>query len=87
MKIEIVYALKNEQFFYTENVEKGTTVEDALADSKLLKEFPNLDISKVGIFSRVVKKDEVLNENDRIEIYRPLLIDPKEKRRERAKTK
>jgi putative ubiquitin-RnfH superfamily antitoxin RatB of RatAB toxin-antitoxin module len=86
MKIEIVYALKNEQFFYTEEVEEGTTVGEALASSQLLKEFPNLDISKVGIFSQAAKKEDELNENDRIEIYRPLLVDPKAKRRERAKT-
>jgi len=85
MKIEIVYALKNEQFFYTEEVEKGTTVGDALKNSQLLKEIPNLDISKIGIFSRAVKSDEILSENDRIEVYRPLLIDPKQQRRDRAK--
>ena len=85
MKIEIVYALKNEQFFYTEEVAKGTTVGDALKNSQLLKEFPNLDISKTGIFSRAVKSDEILSENDRVEVYRPLLIDPKQQRRDRAK--
>jgi len=84
MKIEIVYALKHEQFFYTEEVAEGTTVGEALQQSKLLKEFPDLDVSKVGIFSRAVKKEDVLQEMDRIEVYRPLLIDPKQQRRDRA---
>jgi putative ubiquitin-RnfH superfamily antitoxin RatB of RatAB toxin-antitoxin module len=85
MKIEIVYALKHQQFFYTEKVKENTTIESALKNSQLLKDFPNLDVSNIGIFSRAVKKNEILQENDRIEIYRPLKIDPKEKRRERAK--
>ncbi len=84
MKIEIVYALKNKQFFYTENIDDGTNVGQALARSKLLKDFPNLDISKVGIFSRPVNENYILQENDRIEIYRPLIIDPKEQRKQRA---
>ena len=85
MKIEIVYALKHQQFFYTEKVKENTTIASALKNSQLLKDFPNLDVSNIGIFSRAVKKNEILQENDRIEIYRPLKIDPKEKRRERAK--
>lgn len=84
MRIEIVYALKNEQFFYTEEVAEGITVGEALQHSQLLKEFPNLDISKVGIFSKVVKKEDILHDMDRIEVYRPLLIDPKQQRRDRA---
>ena len=82
MKIEIAYAPMEEQFLFVEEVEEGCTVGEALAQSKLLQEFPDLNIDMVGIFGRVVEKDLVLNELDRIEVYRPLKIDPRERRRQ-----
>lgn len=85
MKIEIVYALKEQQKLYVEEVAEGTTVEQAIQSSKLLKEFPELDVSKLGVFSKLVKPNYVLHEGDRIEVYRPLIADPKVKRREKAK--
>ncbi len=85
MQIEIVYALKYEQFFYTEEVSDGCTVQNALDKSQLLHDFPDLDISNVGIFARPVKKDDILKNGDRIEVYRPLKVDPKARRRERSK--
>lgn len=81
MKIEVAYAPLEEQFLYVEEVEEGCTVGEALAQSKLLQDFPDINIDKVGIFGRVVEKDWVLRELDRIEIYRPLKIDPRDRRR------
>ena len=81
MKIEIAYAPLEEQFIFVEEVTEGCTVGEALAQSKLLQEFPSLNTDKVGIFGRVVDKDWVLRELDRIEVYRPLKVDPRDRRR------
>lgn len=84
MKIEIAYALPEKQYLFVEEVEEGTTVEQALKTSKLLKEFPDLSIDKVGIFSQLVIKETVLREGDRIEVYRPLKADPRDRRRKKV---
>lgn len=84
MKIEIAYALYSEQYLDVEDVVEHTTVLQALNQSKMLQRFPDLDIEKVGIFGKVVKHDQRLREGDRIEIYRPLKADPKDRRRERV---
>lgn len=84
MKIEVAYALPEKQYLFLEEVPEGTTVIDALKQSKLLKERPDLDISKIGIFSQVVKPDTVLREGDRIEVYRPLEADPRDRRRKQV---
>lgn len=63
----------------------GITVQDALNESLLLETYPELIDLSVGIFSQPTSLDAVLLDNDRVEFYRPLLLDPKEKRRERAK--
>lgn len=84
MKIEVVYALEEEQFLFEEEVPEGATVETALKTSMLLKKFPDLDISKVGVWSQVVKLDQVLREGDRIEVYRPLKADPRDRRRKQV---
>jgi len=81
MKIEIAYALLEEQFLFVEEVAEGCTIEEALAQSKLLQEFPDLNTDKVGIFGRVANKDQVLHPMDRIEVYRPLKVDPRDRRR------
>ena len=81
MKIEVAYALLEEQFLFVEEVPEGATVEQALAKSQLLKAFPDLNIDKVGIFGRVVNQDQVLQPMDRIEVYRPLKVDPRDRRR------
>ncbi|MGE4499327.1 RnfH family protein [Hydrogenovibrio thermophilus] len=84
MKIEVAYALEEEQFLFEQEVPEGTTVETALKTSMLLKKFPELDISKVGVWSQVVKLDQVLREGDRIEVYRPLKVDPRDRRRKQV---
>lgn len=84
MRIEVAYALPKEQFLFVEEVPEGTTLEEALRQSRLLKELPDLNIEKVGIFSRPVPHDTVLREGDRIEVYRPLKVDPRDRRRQQV---
>lgn len=84
--VEVVYALPEKQYLYTVNVEEGATVEDAIKASGILelRSDINLASNKVGVFSRPVKLGDEVHSGDRIEIYRPLLADPKELRRQRA---
>jgi putative ubiquitin-RnfH superfamily antitoxin RatB of RatAB toxin-antitoxin module len=84
--IEVVYALPDKQALLKQQVATGTTVVDAIRASGILDKFPEIDLatSKLGIFSKLVKSDTVLRDKDRIEIYRPLIADPKEVRRKRA---
>lgn len=86
INIEVVYALPAEQTLLKKSVPAGTTVMAGIQASGLLNKYPDLDISahKLGVFGKLSKADAVLREGDRIEIYRPLLADPKEVRRRRA---
>ncbi|QCU89961.1 RnfH family protein [Thiomicrorhabdus sediminis] len=84
INIEVAYALRDEQYLFTEKVAPGTTIAEALAQSRLLHELPDLNIDKVGIFGRLEKPDTVLREGDRIEVYRPLKADPKDRRRKQV---
>lgn len=87
--IEVAYALPNEQVLISLDVEQGTTVEQAINLSGVLEKFPEIDLTKnkFGIFGKATKGDEVLRDKDRVEIYRPLIADPKESRRKRAEKK
>jgi len=84
--IELIYALPDEQELITMQVEDGTSIEDAIHASGILEKYPQIDLAKnkVGIFSKVSKMDTPLREGDRIEIYRPLIADPKEVRKRKA---
>lgn len=84
MKIEVAYALPDKQYLFEEEVPEGTTVEVALKQSKLLKEVPDLSLDKVGIFAQLVTMDTVLKDGDRIEVYRPLKADPRDRRRQKV---
>ncbi|GAA0356509.1 RnfH family protein [Bowmanella denitrificans] len=86
IRLEVVYALPNKQALLEVVVERGTTVQEAIQASGLLKRFPDLDISqsKVGIWYRTCKLTDVPKDGDRIAIYRPLIADPKDARRRRA---
>lgn len=86
MRVEVVYALPERQFLRALELEEGCTVEQAIKASGLLTLRPEIDLTsnKVGIFSRHAKLDEILQEGDRVEIYRPLIADPKELRKQRA---
>jgi len=84
--IEIIYALLEQQKLLTQNLAKDQTVQDAIQQSGLLSRYPELDITTmiVGIFGKKTKMTQTLRANDRIEIYRPLIADPKEVRKRKA---
>ncbi|MBO1520632.1 RnfH family protein [Oceanisphaera pacifica] len=84
--IEVVYALPTQQTVLSLTVPEAGQVQEAIEQSGILQQFPEIDLNTnmVGIFGKQVKLDQVLREGDRIEIYRPLLADPKEIRRKRA---
>ncbi len=84
--VDVVYALPHEQRVMNLVVDKSMTVEEIIKTSGLLSLYPEIDlkVNKVGVFSRNVKLDSTVRDRDRIEIYRPLLADPKEIRRKRV---
>jgi putative ubiquitin-RnfH superfamily antitoxin RatB of RatAB toxin-antitoxin module len=88
INIEVAYALPDKQRIIALQVNKGCNAYDAVMQSGMEKQFPNLklDEAKLGIFGKAVTKPaaEILKDGDRIEIYRPLIKDPKEGRKERA---
>ena len=86
MIVEVAYALANKQSLISIEVENGTTLEEAVLASGILDTFEEIDLSKdrVGIFSKFANLETVLREKDRVEIYRPLIADPKKVRKERA---
>jgi uncharacterized protein len=85
-EVEIVFALSDLQLLETVLVTAGETVLDVVTKSGLHETFPEYDIDglAVGIWGREVQRDQVVKENDRIEIYRPLQLDPREARRRLA---
>lgn len=87
INIEIAYANLEKQALITLQVAKNYTIQTAIEQSGILKQFPEIDlgINKVGIFSKTAALTTVLHEGDRVEIYYPLLIDPKAARKARAK--
>jgi len=79
MKIGIAYASPKRQVWFDVEIPDGATIQDAINRSGVLKQFPeiNLEQQKVGVFGKVSKLDAVLNDGDRVEIYRPITCDPK----------
>src|SRR6056300_59712 len=86
MKIEVAYALRHKQTLLNIEVDDNASVEDAIQQSNILKKYPeiNLKKNKVGIFGKITSLDVKMREKDRVEIYRPLIADPKEVRKQRA---
>lgn len=84
--VEVAYALPNQQLIVPVNVAEGTTAEAAVLASGIMEKFPEIDlaVNKLGIFGKLTKPDTVLRNLDRVEIYRGLIADPKEVRRQRA---
>lgn len=84
--VEVAYALPQQQLIIPLHVPEGTTAEQAVQRCGILEKFPEIDLgkNKLGIFGKLTKNDTVLRERDRVEIYRPLIADPKEVRRQRA---
>lgn len=86
LKVEVAYALPEKQSIIELTVDEKATVEQAIMQSGLLVQFPEIDLStaKIGIFSQAAQLEDGLHDGDRIEIYRPLTIDPMQKRRIKA---
>jgi len=84
--VEVAYALPQKQALLALTVNAGTTVLQAAQQSGVVEQFEDVDLenAKFGIFGKVVSPTQVLNEGDRVEIYRPLIADPKEVRKARA---
>lgn len=89
ISIEVVYARPDKQLLLTVQVPLGATILQAIELSGVLTHFPeiNLDKQKVGVFSKKRELSDVVHAGERIEIYRPLTIDPKDARRAKAKKK
>ena len=86
INVEVAYALPDFQKIIPLQVIEGVELIEAIKQSGILNEFPEIDIenSKVGIFGKLKKANAVLREGDRVEIYRKLIADPKQVRKERA---
>lgn len=86
LTIEVVYPLPHEQLLMKAQVSDGSTIRDGIQASGILKHYPELDLEtlEAGIFGKLAKLDTPLRERDRIEIYRPLIADPKAVRKQRA---
>jgi putative ubiquitin-RnfH superfamily antitoxin RatB of RatAB toxin-antitoxin module len=89
VQIVVVYATPQDEFLQPMRVAPGTSIGQAIEGSGVLSRFPeiNLVTQPVGIYGKKKTLDTVLRERDRIEIYRPLLADPKDSRRKRAAKK
>lgn len=84
--VEVAYARPDVQVVLPVQVPRGATVADAVQESGIAERFPEIDLreAKVGIFGKHTRMDTELRAKDRVEIYRPLIADPKEVRRQRA---
>ncbi len=85
--VEVIYATPARQEIRTVRLPAGSVVEQAIRHSGLLAEFPEIDltVNRVGVYGEPVELDTILEGGERVEIYRPLVVDPKEARRKRAK--
>ncbi len=86
MLVEVAYAEPDTQVIIPLMVPQGATIEQAIVQSGVLATYPAIDlaVNKVGIFGKLSKLDKPLRERDRVEIYRKLIADPKEVRKQRA---
>jgi len=89
IRVEVAYALPDRQVIIVLEIEPNSTVQAAIQQSNILVQFPEIDLQqqKVGIFSKRCELTDVVHDGDRIEIYRPLIIDPKTARRKKAARK
>ncbi|MBZ2209329.1 RnfH family protein [Massilia soli] len=89
INVQLCYAAPLREYFRALSVARGTTIEQAIRQSGVLQDLPGVDLAAqpVGIFGKKRPLDTVLREHDRIEIYRPLVADPKESRRRRSEKK
>ncbi|MCK5809651.1 MAG: RnfH family protein [Cocleimonas sp.] len=84
--VEVVYALPKEQTLLSFTAKAGVSVQDAILQSGILEHYPALELDKmaVGLFGKRTTMKIALRDKDRVEIYRPLIADPKEVRKRRA---
>lgn len=84
--IEVALAMPKQQELVSLEVEAGTSLAEAIHLSGIVEKFEGfeLDLTRVGVFGHKTKPDQVLRDGDRVEVYRPLIADPKEVRRQRA---
>lgn len=86
IEVEVAYARHDEQRIVSLKIEESSTLEMVINQSDILQYFPEINLTqlKIGIFGKLKKLSDLVSEGDRIEIYRPLVIDPKEARRKRS---
>ncbi|MBU2917109.1 RnfH family protein [Psychrosphaera sp. F3M07] len=86
IKVELVYGLPQQQTLLSLEVPEGNTVEQVIVNSKIADKYTDIDltVNKVGIWNKTCKLQDIVKDGDRIEIYRPLIADPKEVRKRRA---
>jgi putative ubiquitin-RnfH superfamily antitoxin RatB of RatAB toxin-antitoxin module len=86
IRVQVIYALPERQDLVTIELPEGATAVQAVEASGLLQKYPDIDLArnKLGVFAKLVKPDQLLRDRDRVEIYRALIADPKEVRRQRA---
>lgn len=86
MNVEVAYAKPDVQMILRIEVIEGASAETAIRASGILERFPEIDLrhNKIGIFGKPCGLEQALRPGDRVEIYRPLIADPKEARRSRA---
>lgn len=86
MQIEVTYARPERQELIQLTLAEGSTIRQAIESSGLVAKYPEIDLAKakVGVYGKLGKMDTVLRDQDRVEIYRPLVADPKEVRKQRA---
>lgn len=89
IRVQVCYARRDRQFLRELNVPLGTNLRTAIEQSRVLREAPEIDLAafRVGVYGKLKTLETVLREHDRVEIYRPLIADPKESRRRRAVTR
>lgn len=86
LRVEVAYARSDQQWVLEVSVPLGATVEDAIRASGILDKVPEIDlaVNKVGVYGKLAKLNAELHHRDRVEIYRPLIADPKLVRKKRA---
>ena len=86
INVEVVYALPREQVVVALKIEAGTTAAEAVRRSGIMQRFPEIDpdTARLGVFGRTAQPRRVLRAGDRVEIYRPLIADPKAARLKRS---
>lgn len=86
IQLEVTYAKPDRQEIVSLKLPEGSTIQQAIEASGLLQRHPDIDLAKtkVGIYGKLSRMDTVVRERDRVEIYRPLIADPKEVRKQRA---